>query len=63
MKFVYTIEPTGFALRKGCEGSTLIREDDKLNITVVVKPGGRNLTVIDRINPLESGLKVKKLEC
>lgn len=63
MTFEYTISPSGFNLRKGCESCAITKDEESITLTVTVKPGGKILTVIDRINPLESGLKVKKLNC
>lgn len=63
MTFIYTISPTGFVLRKGCESCTIHKDEEDITLTVTVKPNSKVLTVIDRINPLESGLKVKKLNC
>ncbi|MFO0116601.1 MAG: hypothetical protein ACK521_02950 [bacterium] len=63
MTFEYTISPIGFVLRKGCESCSMTKDEESITLTVTVKPGSKVLTVIDRINPLESGLKVKKLNC
>jgi hypothetical protein len=61
--FVYEIQPTTFALRKGCEGTIVTKDEEIMTITVTVKPGSKVLTILDRINPLDFGVKVKKLNC
>ena len=39
------------------------KDEENLVITVNVKPGGKVLTILDRMNPLDFGVKVKKLSC
>ena len=63
LTFVYVIQPTAFALRKGCEGASVTKDEETMTIAVTVKPGAKSLTILDRVNPLDFGVKVKKLNC
>lgn len=41
LTFVYVIQPTEFALRKGCEGASMTKDGENITIAVTVKPGAK----------------------
>lgn len=61
--FVYEIQPIAFNLRKGCEGASVTKDEENMTVVVTVKPGSKAITILDRINPLDFGVKVKKFNC